>query len=531
MPSGCAARRGRAVRLLHRQPRGAGGRRRARARRARRRPGRERRRRGPALRLDRGARRLARRAHRRRHRPAPADGSRARRLPAGPRRDRRRAVAAARHDRAAGHVAELRARPSRARRPPPRAARPRSLPAGASPNAAVAAAIADGAAAVLRLRAGAPGRASLTDGSAFPSSACPRPRLERSRRVAAAVHVGVAIGTATAEPNAAADASHRSPRAGSPSAAALEPQLTAPGVGIETSDPGRGGRRRARLRTVTGTSVCGRGRRGRRRAARPGPARPRPRPTLASLLAGSAHPSGAPVDGRRGALDLGASAAGEVAASTTSLGFGPWNGPRWHQTTHGRPPQRLDPPPCTDDLAASSTPRSRSSPRTSTLRPAPRRRSGHRDAPPRGRRCRRQRHGRRRAPRRPGAAAALGDRLPAAYTAALSARCASTPQSFMPSDSKPASCKSSPGGSPGAESSRSSPSRRLDLLLYNAGGTYLGLLARAPRPAPRYLQLRYHRPRPDRRAARARALRDHGSSPGPLPGGAVRRARIAFRIE
>ena len=66
-----AARGGRAVRLVPRQPRGPGGRRCARPRRARRRAGRQRRRRRPALRLDRGPGGLAGGADRRRGRLPP----------------------------------------------------------------------------------------------------------------------------------------------------------------------------------------------------------------------------------------------------------------------------------------------------------------------------------------------------------------------------------------------------------------------------------------------------------------------------
>ena len=53
---------------------------------------------------------------------------------------------------------------------------------------------------------------------------------------------------------------------------------------------------------------------------------------MASLLAGSARPFGAGVTAAgAGLVDPGASAVGEVSAGETSLAFGPWTGPRWHQ--------------------------------------------------------------------------------------------------------------------------------------------------------------------------------------------------------
>ncbi len=51
------------------------------------------------------------------------------------------------------------------------------------------------------------------------------------------------------------------------------------------------------------------------------------------------------------------------------------------------------------------------------------------------------------------------------------------PPSFSPSDTKPATLPSSPGGSPGPRL-QIEPVARLDVLLYTAGGRFLGVLSR-----------------------------------------------------
>ena len=53
---------------------------------------------------------------------------------------------------------------------------------------------------------------------------------------------------------------------------------------------------------------------------------------LASLLTGYADPGTSVTASGNGNLDLGASAVGEVAASATALAFGPWTGPKWSST-------------------------------------------------------------------------------------------------------------------------------------------------------------------------------------------------------
>ena len=129
----------------------------------------------------------------------------------------------------------------------------------------------------------------------------------------------------------------------SPSTARVKPDLAAPGVGDRDLRPRRRPPTASRARHRERHERRRRGRRRRRRAARAGAAgarRRRPReparraPRSAARCAGDA--------GGRGLVDLGATAVGEVAASQTTLGFGPWEraaaGTR--RGRHG--PQRLD---------------------------------------------------------------------------------------------------------------------------------------------------------------------------------------------
>ncbi len=113
-PADRARRRRRALRLVRRQPRGSGHRRRADPRHARRRPGGERRRRGAALRLRRRPGGRSGRARRRRHGLTGLDSDRPRDLPAGARRPRRRLAPAARHRRARSRRVASARRPGRA---------------------------------------------------------------------------------------------------------------------------------------------------------------------------------------------------------------------------------------------------------------------------------------------------------------------------------------------------------------------------------------------------------------------------------
>ncbi len=106
----------------------------------------------------------------------------------------------------------------------------------------------------------------------------------------------------------------------------VKPNVAAPGIALATSEPGA-----SRYGTVNGTSGAA--------ATVAGAAALliQERPSLggselASLLTGYADPGTSTTASGNGNLDLGASAIGEVAASTTALAFGPWTGPKWSST-------------------------------------------------------------------------------------------------------------------------------------------------------------------------------------------------------
>ena len=265
-----ADRRGRAVRLLRRQPRGAGGGGRARARRARGRSGRERRRRRAAVRLDRRPRRVARRAHRR--------GDRLAREHRGVRVVLSQGLNVLADSSLPllvdGALGELRWRPRVAVPGDPAALAGKAalVAAGANPAATVAAAVGDGATAVLALRPPASARlARRSPASPWP----PSPRLGAARcspRSGSDSRSTAALGGPRPQPNPAAGLARApSRRAGSPSAGCSNRSSRRPGIGILTSDPGSAGDGEPAFASVTGTSVAAASRRRCRRAARPEP--------------------------------------------------------------------------------------------------------------------------------------------------------------------------------------------------------------------------------------------------------------------
>ncbi len=111
----------------------------------------------------------------------------------------------------------------------------------------------------------------------------------------------------------------------------VKPDLAAPGVGIATSFAGTAADGSALYGTMNGTSAAAATVAG--AAALLAQIRPAlDGAALASLLAGYADPSGPPTQTGGGRLDLGASAVGEVAAAPTTLAFGAWTGPHWRST-------------------------------------------------------------------------------------------------------------------------------------------------------------------------------------------------------
>jgi subtilisin family serine protease len=199
------------------------------------------------------------------------------------------------------------------------------VPAGSDPGAAANAAAGAGAKAVLLFGAGLPaGSLGLSNDLGIPVVAVPSSaaaKLLAAHR--AGDSIGVALGGVQELPNALVGRVAPFSSLGLALDGLPKPDLVAPGVGLATSDPGSDAQPEPSFTTVAGTSVSAATIAG--AAALLAEARPAlTAPQLASVLAGSA---GA---GRQ--VDVGASAAVEVAASSTSLGFGNWTNPHWHAT-------------------------------------------------------------------------------------------------------------------------------------------------------------------------------------------------------
>ncbi|HEX4520092.1 MAG TPA: S8 family serine peptidase [Gaiellaceae bacterium] len=349
--------------------------------------------------------------------------------------------------------------------------------AGVNPAATVSAAVGDGAAAVLvygrRLPSGA------LAGSPVPVIGVPesyaRPALASLRQ---GFSVVVAIGHTNVASNP--DQGRVAPFSsrGLTFGGLLDPQLAAPGVAIETSDPGSAGDGEPAFVSVTGTSVAAAEAAG--SAALLSEARPGlSAEDIASLLTGSARSFGAGgTAAGAGLVDPGASAVGEVAASATTLAFGPWNGPKWHEkrlvtvrNVSTRPlilalsssSRLIDVEPASLQLAPGATATVQVTAAASS-RPALSVVSGGLTVKPAG-------------------SQAL--RIPWAivfrpFTGSLIGQTRISPVTFSPSDSHPAVLTVVAGRIGGGKIVEIEPVARLDLLLYTAGGAYLGVLARVP---------------------------------------------------
>jgi subtilisin family serine protease len=403
----------------------------------------------------------------------------------------------------------------------PRALRGKAalLPAGANPPATVRAAVRNGAAAVLLY--GRPLPAGSFRDAGVPVVAVPL-RIARAalvkvrRRFAVVATIGRALVTANPTAGRVAPFSSRGLTFGGLPA----PQLLAPGIAVETSDPGGAGDGEPAFSKVTGTSVSAAGVAG--AAALLAQARPGLSALdLASLLSGSARPAG-------GSVDPGAAAVGEVAASATRLSFGPWTGPRWHHTA------RLDvndvsTRPLAVTLMSSSrlvsvqparvllrpgqsftvrvTARARSRPAVSLV-------SGSLAVTPAG-----------------------GQTLLIPwvvvfrpYKGSLVGPVRISPKAFSPSDSSPARLRVVAGRLTGATRIEIQPVARLDVLLYSSSGGFLGVLAHARDLLPGTYEFSL-----TGRGPTGEPLRPGGYeirlNAWPELGGAVSRARVAFRIE
>jgi subtilisin family serine protease len=197
--------------------------------------------------------------------------------------------------------------------------------AGPDPGAAAVAASEGGARAVLVYGGNLPaGSLGLSSDVGVPVVAIP---AAAARAILAGLrhggNVGVALGRARSEPNPLAGRIASFSSRGLAFGGGLKPDLAAAGIGLATSDPGTAPDGEPEFATVNGTSTAAAAVAG--AAAVLAQVRPGLRAAdLASLLAGSARTSaGSFAAGGAGLVDVGASATGEVAASATSLSFGP----------------------------------------------------------------------------------------------------------------------------------------------------------------------------------------------------------------
>ncbi|HEY6963410.1 MAG TPA: S8 family serine peptidase [Gaiellaceae bacterium] len=208
------------------------------------------------------------------------------------------------------------------------------VPIGDDPEARVTAASRAGAAAVVLYGAALPpGALRLSEDATSPAVVVPAAdAAELLAAQRAGVDVGVSIGAVRDEANAERNVVAGFSSEGLAYDSGLKPNLAAPGVAIATAEPGQATDGSALYGTVNGTSAAAATVAG--AAALLAEMRPSlDGPALQSLLAGyAARGHARPVAVGAGVLRLGASAVGEVAATPVSLGFGIWQGKRWHAT-------------------------------------------------------------------------------------------------------------------------------------------------------------------------------------------------------
>jgi hypothetical protein len=208
------------------------------------------------------------------------------------------------------------------------------VPVGSDPQAAALAASRAGAAAVVLYGDPLPpGALQVAEDETAPVVVVPTAAaVELLAAQRAGVDVGIAVGAARQDANDIRGQVAGFSSEGLAFDGSVKPDIAAPGVGLATSEPGSASEGSALYGTINGTSGA---------AATVGAAaallaQMRPAldgPSLQSLLVGYAQRGRAPATAvGAGTLRLGASAVGEVAAQPATLGFGIWEGPRWHST-------------------------------------------------------------------------------------------------------------------------------------------------------------------------------------------------------
>jgi subtilisin family serine protease len=213
------------------------------------------------------------------------------------------------------------------------AARAALLRAGSDPDASVANAARAGAVAVLFYGAELPaGGIGLDESGPIPAVSVPeRIGLRLLERIRRGIPATVSLGAVRTASNAGEGRVARFSSTGLAFDGRVKPELVAPGVALETAEPGANPDGSARFGTVNGTSAAAALVAG--SAALLAQARPDlDAAALKSLLVGSARPL---PDGRLatqgvGLLDIGSATATEVAAVPASLAFGRADRRRWH---------------------------------------------------------------------------------------------------------------------------------------------------------------------------------------------------------
>jgi len=208
------------------------------------------------------------------------------------------------------------------------------VPVGASPLPAAARAAAAGASAVLLYGGHAPlpaGGLGLDEAVPVPVVSIPTSAARNAlARIARGQPVVVALRASAQTPNVEHGRVASFSSAGLAYDGRVKPDLVAPGVGLATSDPGANADGSPRFVTVNGSSAAAATVAG--AAALLAQARPSlGADALAGLLVGSAEalPADAVIRQGAGLVDVGAAAAGEVAASPSTLALGRSTGAGW----------------------------------------------------------------------------------------------------------------------------------------------------------------------------------------------------------